>query len=415
MKFSDRQKNVIFLTFAFLIVFMAGAYSSVYYVNQKNKNLWGGELFAKDGSVELSDQQKNTDLSTFWEAWGDLNDKYVDKDAIDKNKMVYGAIKGMVDSLGDPYTVYMDPTESKEFEDNLTGVLEGIGAELTVEDHSLIILSPLKDSPAEKAGILPGDVILKIENEVASDLTLFDAIMKIRGPKGTTVTLTLLRKNSKDPFEVSIVRDSINIDSVSTEKLDNGIVYLRINQFNENTDNEFKKAFSEMVLEPPKGLIIDLRYNGGGFLDTAVNILSYILPSESKAVEMKKRNESDNEIMYTNGGSKILETPLVVLINEGSASASEIVAGAVQDLKRGIIMGSQSYGKGTVQEVVTFSDKSVLRMTIAKWFTPNGHDINKIGITPDIAVEMTEDDYKNKADPQKDAAIKYLFTRFSAE
>ena len=238
-------------------------------------------------------------------------------------------------------------------------------------------------------------------------MSLIDAIMGIRGEKGTTVTLTIIRENVDESFDVSIVRDSIDIESVTAEKLDGEIVYLSVNQFNDNTKEEFGKAISEMILEEPKGLIVDLRYNGGGYLDISVDLLSYLLPSETLAVTLKEIGEEDNEY-YTNGNPKVLDVPLVVIVNESSASASEIVAGAVQDHQRGIVLGTQSFGKGTVQEVETFFDNSSIRLTIAKWFTPNGRDIDKHGLTPDIIVEITEEDIVNEYDAQKEAAIEYL-------
>jgi carboxyl-terminal processing protease len=265
----------------------------------------------------------------------------------------------------------------------------------------------LKNSPAEKAGLLPKDVIYKIGDKYAAEYDLYDANMAIRGVKGTTVKLTILRKGVKDPFEVSIVRDSIDLNSVTEEKLDGEIVYLSINQFNTNTTKEFGKAVSSMILNPPKGLIIDLRYNGGGYLDASVQLLSYLLPKDTEAVKIRYRGDRE-EIQYTNGNPKLTNVPLVILINEGSASASEIMAGAIADHKRGIIMGTQSFGKGTVQSVENFSDGSSMRITIAQWFTPNGTSVNKVGLKPDIVKEISEDDITNKVDSQKNAAAEYL-------
>ncbi|MDD3861648.1 MAG: S41 family peptidase [Candidatus Gracilibacteria bacterium] len=350
---------------------------------------------------------ENIDLDLFWTVWGEIASKYVDVDALNDDTMVYGAIKGMVNSLDDPYTVFMDPKESEDFSASLHGKLEGIGAELSVEDKNLVVVSPLRNSPAERAGILPGDIVYKIDDKLASDMTLFEAIMNIRGKQGTTVNLTIIRKNMSEPFDVSIVRDKIDIESVTVEKLDNGVVYLSVNQFNDNTERDFAKAISEMILNPPKGVIVDLRYNGGGFLDIAVDLLSHVLPTKSKAVEIRQKT-GKGEMMYTNGNPKIVSTPLVVLVNEGSASASEIFAGAVQDLKRGIVMGTKTFGKGTVQEVETFKDGSSIRMTIAKWYTPAGRDVNKVGLIPDVIVELSDEDIEKKIDSQKESAIEYL-------
>ncbi|MBI2634209.1 S41 family peptidase [Candidatus Peregrinibacteria bacterium] len=397
----SREKNkyiygyIVAAVFSFLLGWQAN-YLDVF---DENK--------AVDDEPVLSDQTENVDLELFWTVWKEIEDKYVHEEAIDSQKMVYGAIAGMVNSLEDPYTVFMTPDESKEFNASLDGKLEGIGAELTVEHKNLVIVSPLRQSPAEKAGLLAGDIIYKIDDNLASEMTLIDAIMKIRGPKGTPVTLTVVRENLDIPFEVTIVRDSITIESVTMEKLDGDIVYLSVNQFNDTTNQEFGKAISELVLNEPKGLIVDLRYNGGGYLDIAVELLSYLLPADTKAVALRERGKED-EIMYTNGNTKLLNVPLVVIVNESSASASEILAGAVQDHKRGIILGAMSFGKGTVQEVESFTDGSSIRLTIAKWLTPEGRDIDKIGLTPDIVVEINEKDIQEKKDPQKEAAVKYL-------
>ncbi len=363
----------------------------------------------RDRNVEddVSSNDIDIDLELYWTVLDQLDNYYVDEVALDEQNMLYGSIKGLVNSLEDPYTVFMTPEESENFNASLEGTLEGIGAELTVEGHNLVIVSPLRDSPAERAGLLPGDIIFMIEGELASEMTLFDAIMSIRGEKGTTVILTIIRDNLDGPFDVSIVRDTINIESVTVEKLDENIVYLSVNQFNDKTNENFGKAVSEMILDEPDGLIVDLRFNGGGYLDIAIDLLSYLLPAGTEAVIVKQRGEEDN-IMLTDGNPKILHVPLVVLINAGSASASEIVAGAIQDHERGIIMGTQSFGKGTVQEVDSFFDGSSIRMTIAKWFTPDGRDIDDVGLIPDIIVEITDEDVENEYDSQKEEAIQYL-------
>lgn len=352
-------------------------------------------------------KNEEADLTLFWKVWKELEEKYVDADAFEQEQLVYGSIKGMVKALDDPYTEFMTPVETKQFTEGLEGTLEGIGAELTVEEKALVILSPIRGSPAEKAGLLSGDIIYKINGDIATDMTLIEAITKIRGPKGTTVTLTIVRETLEESFDVSIVRDSIDIENVTVEKLDGDIVYLGVNYFNNRTNEEFGKAISKLILKEPKGIIVDLRFNGGGYLDIAVELLSYLLPSKTEVVTIKERGEED-EVKYTNGNPKVLNVPLVVLVNESSASASEIVAGAIQDNKRGIIMGAKTFGKGSVQEVESFSDGSSLRLTIAKWFTPNGRSIDKVGLLPDIVVEITKNDIDKKYDRQKEEARKYL-------
>ncbi len=360
-----------------------------------------------NGSAEQVAQGKGVDMGLFWKIWAEMETKYVDENVVKNENMVYGAIKGMVDALEDPYTVFMTPEESVQFTDSLEGTLEGIGAELTVKEKKLTVVSPLRKSPAEKAGLLSGDVIYKIDGKDAGDMSLVDAITKIRGKKGTTVTLTIIRSKLEKPFDVTIVRASIDIESVTQEKLKNGIVYLSVNQFNDKTNEEFSKYISELIIDEPKGLIIDLRYNGGGYLDIAVQLLSYLLPKDTPAVIIKERGK-DDATLKTNGNPKLLNVPLVVIVNEGSASASEIMAGAIQDQKRGVILGTKTFGKGSVQEVEKFSDGSSLRITIAKWFTPLGRTINHTGLTPDIFVDIKDEDIKNTYDRQKEEAIKYL-------
>ncbi len=387
------------LAFSFILGWQAVAFG---YLDAKPLFTFGG-----DGSIVVRDYEESVDMSLFWLIWSEMNDKYVEESPVNDEDRLYGAVKGLVKSYDDPYTTFMTPSETDEFNNSLDGTLEGIGAEITIEEDLLTIVTPLKDSPAEKAGLLPKDIIRKIDGEPTDDLTIFEAVSKIRGEKGTPVVLTIFRNTATLPFEVSIIRDSINIDSVTVEKLDEGITYLSVNRFNDKTNEQFGKAVSDIILEDPKGLIVDLRFNGGGYLDIAVELLSYLLPSDTEAVVIKERGMVDDK-MKTNGNPKILSVPLVVLINGGSASASEIVAGAIQDHDRGIVMGTKSFGKGSVQEVEKFNDGSSLRLTIAKWFTPKGRTIDHVGLDPDVVVEITEDDLANEYDSQKGKALEYL-------
>lgn len=397
--------------FVFIIVFFFGWESATYYILQKSPTLikpQGAAVTGVFSSLMASSSSAPADLSLYWKVWKDLFDMYVDESAFDKQSMVYGSIKGLVMSLNDPYTVFMTPEETKDFDQSLNGTLQGIGAELTVKDRALTVISPLKNSPAKKAGLLPADIVYKINGKLTAEMTLFEAISKIRGPKGTKVTLTIIRKGKEKPFDISITRDEINIDSVSFEDKGNGIFYVAINQFSDNTKTEFDNAIQKIMLREANGVILDLRYNGGGYLDGSVDILSDFLNGKKSAVSIKRRNTKDNEILYTSGNPRMADVPMVVLVNKGSASASEIVAGAIQDHKRGIILGEQTFGKGSVQEIDKFADGSSLRLTIAHWLTPNGKNINKVGITPDIIVTMTEKDIETKKDPQLDAAVDYL-------
>lgn len=342
------------------------------------------------------------------DVWSRLRSQYYDSAKLDQSKLEYSAVKGFVGGIGDPYTVFMPPEEAKDFGQELDGKLEGIGAELEVKDSKLVVRAPLKNSPAEKAGILSGDIIFKINSEPAQEMTIYEAIRKIRGKKGTKVTLTLIRENRPEVFDIEITRDEILIDTVVVKKIDGGIYHIAVNQFNDHTKVEFQKAVEEILLAKAKAIILDLRGNGGGYLDISVDMLSEIISGEKTAAIVKKRDQSQNETIKTSGSARIPDLPLVVLVDKGSASASEIVAGAVQDYKRGVLIGEKTFGKGSVQELINLNDGASLRMTIAKWFTPLNRSIDGDGIVPDIEVKLTEEDIKAERDPQLDAAVKYL-------
>ncbi len=362
-----------------------------------------GEIGGDKVSSEIS-------LKTFWMVRDLLQKKYIHTEKMDGQAMSYGAVKGMVSALDDPYSEFMDPQETIDFNESLNSELEGIGAEMTVRDQLLTVVAVVKGSPAEKTGLLPDDVVLGIDGQNTADLSLFDAINKIRGKKGTTVKLSVIRKNKTDPFELTITRDTITVESVSSEETKPGIWYVSVNQFSDDTKMEFNRTMNEIKLKNPKAMILDLRFNGGGYLDGAVDILSAFIRGEKQVVSIDYRDQKSDEKLKTSGKAQFPELPLVVLINHGSASASEIVAAAVQDLKRGILMGETSYGKGTVQEVDPLPDGSSLRFTIARWLSPEGRDINEKGIVPDRIVELQDKDYDNKFDRQLDEAVKYLQT-----
>lgn len=375
---------------------------------------WQVALYTVRDQIKNSDGDTTTydpiNMDLFWETFGLLDSGYVDVFTLDSEEQLYGAIKGMVNALDDPFTVFMDPGETQDFQDSLEGTLQGIGAELTVRDDNLTVIAPLKSSPAEKAGLKPGDIIYMIDGDLVADMTLFESIMNIRGEEGTTVMLTVVRDGSAEPLQLEIERAKIEIPSVEVEYYgDNSeIAYISIYQFTDNTEVEFDEIVQELLLEDVEGLILDVRYNGGGYLDVAVDILSDFLDGKQKAVITKHRHEADNEIFYTNESSRLSIVPLVVLVNEGSASASEILAGAIQDYERGLVMGDPTFGKGSVQVVEGLEDGSSLRYTIAKWYTPNDRSIDDVGIVPDTFIPLTDEDIENEIDTQLNAAIEYL-------
>jgi carboxyl-terminal processing protease len=345
-------------------------------------------------------------FTPFWEAWNIIHDQYVDQ-PVDNIKLMQGAINGMMESLGDKHSTYMDPQTYKDANSELSGSYEGIGAYVDTTTDYLTVISPIPGSPAEKAGIQAGDKIIKIDGE---DMTGIDgelARRKVIGPAGSTVLLTVARKDAPEPLEFSITRDKIVIKSATGKMLENNIAYVQVNTFGENTTSELTATLTELMAQNPKGLILDLRNNGGGFLQTAVEVVSQFAPKGVVLFE-KYGDGKQNEYDVIPGGLAT-EIPMVVLINEGSASASEITAGALQDYGRAKLVGVVSYGKGSVQNWVPLSnDQGAVRVTIAKWYTPNDRTIEGKGLTPDVYVSMTQEDYKAKLDPQLDAAIQTL-------
>jgi len=395
-------KKALIIGFTFLI----GGGSGYYVTDQGYVDAATDYLGLNETKSGEFPDRANMDL--FWGVWGILKTQYVHEEALDTDAMVYGSIKGMVDALDDPYTVFMDPAETEEFTNSLNGDLQGIGAELSIDDGQIVVVNPLKDSPAEKAGIKPGDIIYKIGEEFAGDFSFVEAVQKIRGEEGTPVNLTILRKGVNNPIEMTVIRAKINVKSVESETFDDGIIHISINQFADDTASELKSIIAPLILNEPKGIILDLRSNGGGYLDKAVDVVSYFLDTDLPVVKTQEKGGKNTEILKTITSQKLLDVPLVVLVNDGSASASEIVAGALKDHKRGVIMGIKTFGKGTVQAVEYLEDGSSLRITIAKWLTPNGTDVNKIGLEPDIVVDLYDDDIKNDFDRQLDEAKKYL-------
>ncbi|MEI7620963.1 MAG: S41 family peptidase [Candidatus Moraniibacteriota bacterium] len=348
------------------------------------------------------------DFSLFWNTWELLKTKYVDSDKLDARKLVFGAIKGMLAATGDPYTTFFDPEENKKFGEEISGSFEGIGAELGVKNGILTVIAPLQGTPSEQAGLRASDKIIKIDGKTASDMSVEDAISHIRGPKNTAVLLTISREGSGDTQEISITRNVINVKSVKLSFKENGIANIEITKFGDDTDANFTQAINKVVASKSKGLIIDLRNNPGGYLETAVTIASKLLPKD-KIVVMEESSSQKREKMYTRGGDVASGIETVVLINEGSASASEILAGALRENRENVtLMGKKSFGKGSVQEFIKTAQGTAAKITVAHWLTPNGNQINELGIKPDVEVELTADDYMNDRDPQMDKAIETL-------
>jgi len=349
----------------------------------------------------------------FWEAWNLVHEQYVDQ-PVDDTLLMQGAIRGMLDSLGDEHTQYMDP-KTYEFETTtLSGEYEGIGAWVDTSGDYLTIVSPIEGSPAQAVGLRPGDQVVAIDGEDMSDYSPEEARQRVLGPAGSTVLLTIARPGTEEHLEVSIVRAKILTPSVTGEMLPNDIAYIDINTFGDHTTNELNSVLDELLAQDPKGVILDLRYNPGGYLQTAVEVISQFVDDGVVLIEQYGDGQKDTYNAIGNG--RVTELPIVVIINEGSASASEILAGALQDLGRAQLVGVQSYGKGSVQIWAPLSnEQGAARVTVAKWLTPNGRTIEGLGLTPDFIVEMTEADYDNDLDPQLDNAVEVLLAKIAGQ
>lgn len=342
----------------------------------------------------------------FWEAWNLVHERYVDQ-PVDDVKLMQGAINGMMESLGDKHTSYMDPLLYENQATQLQGSYEGIGAYVDTTGEYLTIISPIEGSPAEKAGLKSGDQVIAIDGQSMTGVDPEDARSKVLGPKGTEVALTIYRDSDKNTFDVVITRGEITIASAEGKMLDNGIGYVDINTFGDKTTPELRKTLDTLMQENPKGIIIDLRNNGGGYLTTAIEVGSEFI--DQGVLMYEKYGDGKSDEYKALGKGRATKIPLVVLINEGSASASEILAGALQDYGRAKLVGVQSYGKGSVQIWQPLSnDQGAVRVTIAKWLTPKERTIDGVGLTPDVVVEMTADDFQADRDPQLDAAVETL-------
>lgn len=357
----------------------------------------------------ISNPEAEVDLKDFWHVWRLLLSEYIEPETLDSKTMTYGAIAGMVRSIKDPYTVFMTPQENTDFRDTLDGNLQGIGAELTMREEVLMVVAPLKGSPAMKAGLQPEDIIVSIDEKSTEGIALNDLIKSIRGPAGTTVTLGILREKEPEILKLTITREEITVPSTEYEtKTLNGktIGYIAINQFGDHTTTDMQEAMDSFRATKLDGIIIDVRFNGGGYLDKSIDIVSMFL-NEGTVVSIDRRN-SKPQVHTVHGNAIDTKTPIVVLINKGSASASEIVAGSLQDHKRATIIGETSFGKGTIQELYPLKDGSSIRITVAKWLTPNGKNLGHEGVHPDHEVERTIEQMKEKIDPQLDAAMEFL-------
>ena len=355
---------------------------------------------------KLSSKDQTVDFSLFWQVYESLPKSYVDKSAIDGQKMMYGAISGMVRSLGDPYTAFLDPNQNDAMKSDLAGSYEGVGIQIGFnKEKRLTVISPLDGTPAEAAGIVAKDLILKIGDKDTFDMTLPEAVELIRGQAGTKVKLSLRHEGSDEPYEVEVERAKITVKSVVLSYKDvegKKIGVVKVTRFGETTNDEWDEAVNRIQLDGAQGVVVDMRNNPGGLLYSAVH-----LSSEFVTGTVVKQQFSDGSVtdLKTDRDGELKKIPLAVLINGGSASASEIFAGAIKDNKRGKVIGEKSFGKGTVQDAIDLPGGSGLHVTIAKWLTPKGNSIHEVGISPDIEVELTPEDREQQKDPQLERAL----------
>ena len=396
-------------------ILLAGAFSGGFIVGHALPGM--GQIpfihsFLPTSPSVQPDQQSATpnDVKTlfvpFWEAWNVIHQQFVNQ-PVDDQKLMEGAIRGMMDSLGDKQTYYMEPQLYQSETSSLQGQYEGIGAYVDTKGDFLTIVSPIQGSPADKAGLKPGDKVVAIDGQDMTGVAPEQARLKILGPKGTTVTLTVAREGQSEPLKFTITRDQITIHSAEGKMLRNDIAYVDINTFGERTTQELRDTLDTLLKQHPKGIIIDLRNDPGGYLTTAVEVGSEFI--DKGVILYEQYGDGHRDTHNALGNGRATNIPLVVLINEGSASASEILAGALQDYGRAKLVGVTSYGKGSVQNWVPLSNnEGAARVTIAKWLTPKERAIDHIGLTPDVIVQMTPEDFTAGRDPQLDAAMETM-------
>lgn len=374
--------NKKYFVIIFLVIFVCG-----YWLGQSEKK----EI--------ISQTEEKADMSLFWDTWDLVQEKYVDE--IEDENLIYGAIKGMVKALNDPYSSFMTPEENKQFLQDMQGSFEGIGAEIGIRNNVLTIIAPLEGMPAQKAGLKAGDKVIKVDEQLTAEMTLDDAVRLIRGPKNTPVTLTVLRNG--DSKEITIIRNKIDIKSVKL-KIENNIAYLDLNGFLQDTSREFSLAAAQILISRPKGIVLDLRNNPGGYLGQAVNVAGWFV-NRGEVIAIENFGNSKTKEHKAFGNSRLKNYNLIILINQGSASGSEILAGALRDLREVQLIGEKTFGKGSVQELEQLANKSSLRISVAKWLTPNGYCIHEKGLEPDIAIQ---DDPETELDEQLEEAIRIL-------
>ncbi len=364
-----------------------------------------GEGHVTNQGFTAADVSADADFATFWDVWRMVKAKYVDQPVSEKN-LYYGSIAGMVASLNDPYSTYFTPEDAQAFDEQLAGRFFGIGAQLDMKENQIVVVAPLPGTPADRAGLRTNDIIAAIDGVMTDGMSIDEAVSKIRGEKGTSVVLSILRDGSETTQDLSIVRDEITVDSVTYTMRDDHIAVIAISMFNDDTSSLFAKAAENAVREGATGIVLDLRSNPGGLLDSAIDLAGYWIPKGGTAVIEDVRGEKTE--YPTSGAGSLKDIPTAVLVNGGSASAAEILAGALQDTHEARVIGEQTFGKGSVQQYEDLPDGGAVKITVARWLTPLGRSIDKQGIAPDDVVPLTLDDIHAKHDTQFTAALNFL-------
>lgn len=384
--------------------------STSFFIGTYIGHTYSPNMVAVPSYADISGEVKKVDLSLFWRAWSALEDKYVSSEGVPSDEeRIYGAIQGLAESYGDPYTVFFPPVEAKEFESEISGNFEGVGMEVGEKDDVITVIAPLKGTPADRAGVLPGDIILGVNGTSTAGLAVDEVVALIRGPKGSKVTLTLLKADTKKPAEVSIVRDVIDIPTIDTELRKDGVFVISLYNFSANSPALFRNALKEFVLSGSDKLVLDLRGNPGGYLEAAVDIASWFLPEGKVVVTEEGKHSEENIVFRSRGYPALSKNPkFVILVDGGSASASEILAGALKEHGLAQLVGTKTYGKGSVQELIRLTSGTSLKVTVARWLTPNGTSISEGGLAPDVEVAITAEDVEAGRDPQLEKAVELL-------
>lgn len=401
----SKYSAVITSVVVLVLIFSAGFYTGRNYQSDEQKVV---TLINKD-----QDGNQTVDFAAFWKAWNVINEKFVPTTGsstvrVSDQARVWGAIEGMTRSLGDPYTMFFPPVEAKSFEEQISGNFEGVGMEVGIRDGILTVIAPLKGTPAYRAGIKSGDKLVKIGDTLTNQLNTEEAIKLIKGPKGTEVRLTVVRDGVKDPIEIKVIRDVIDIPTIDTE-IKGDVFIIRLYNFSAISANLFRDGLRKFIESGKNKLIIDLRGNPGGYLEAAIDMGSWFLPAGKVIVKEDFRNASDAQVFRSKGYNIFNDRlKLVVLIDGGSASASEILAGALHEQGVATLVGTKSFGKGSVQELVKITPETSLKVTIARWLTPEGHSISNGGLTPDVEVKLDDKKFLQGEDTQLNKALEIL-------